>query len=189
MTAEGLADNRDFAHRQAPTVPTSLQQGGSDVRSDDFRDVIDPDVDLHDPQERDELSPHRWDILAAIAAGGVIGAEARYGLAELFPHPTAAWPWSTFITNAVGSLLIGVLMILLLEVQIPHRLARPFLGVGVLGGFTTFSTFAIDVHQMLLAHRLLVALTYVLASLAACLGAVAVAGALTRVITRRGAGS
>lgn len=151
--------------------------------------IVDPDVDLHDPRQRAETSRHGWQVLAAVSAGGVVGAEARYGLAELIPHRAAAWPWATLAANALGSLLIGVLMVVLLEVVTPHRLARPFLGVGVLGGFTTFSTFAGDVQQMLLAHRLLMALAYGAATLAACLGAVCVAGPLTRAVLRRGADS
>lgn len=145
--------------------------------------IIDPDVDLHDSRQRAETRPHEWDLLLATAAGGVVGAEARYGLAVALPHASAAWPWATLITNAVGCLLIGILMVVLLEVvAAPHRLARPFLGVGVLGGFTTFSTFAGEVHRLLLAHRPGVALGYVGASLVACLGAVALGTALVRAV-------
>jgi CrcB protein len=70
-------------------------------------------------------------------------------------------------------LLIGVLMVVLIDlVERPHRLARPFLGVGVLGGYTTYSTFAVEAHQLLLAHRPWAALGYVVLTLAACGGAV-----------------
>ncbi len=59
-------------------------------------------------------------------------------------------------------------MVLLLELTSPHRLARPFLGVGVLGGYTTYSTFAVDVERLVLAHRPLTALAYVAVAVAAC---------------------
>ncbi len=142
--------------------------------------VTDPDVDLHDRRQRAELRPREWDLVLAVALGGVVGAEARYALAELMPHGTGAWPWATLVTNVVGSGLIGVLMALLATAGRPPRLVRPLLGTGVLGGFTTFSTFALDLHGLLLAHRPGVALAYVAASLAGCLVATAAAFALVR---------
>jgi CrcB protein len=63
-------------------------------------------------------------------------------------------------------------MVILLELTLPHRLARPFLGVGVLGGYTTYSTFAVDTERLLLAHRPLVALGYVAVTVIACAVAV-----------------
>jgi CrcB protein len=81
-------------------------------------------------------------VVAAVSAGGVVGALARYGLGVLFPSP-----WTTFAINVSGCLLIGVLMVLIDELWPPHRLLRPFLGTGVLGGYTTFSTYAVDVTR------------------------------------------
>ncbi len=125
------------------------------------------------------------DVLLAIAVGGVVGAEARYGLAELVPHANTAWPWATLLTNVIGSALLGVLMATLAESAAPPRLARPFLGVGVLGGFTTFSTFAVDAYRLLLAHRPLVAAAYVVVSVLVCLlGVLLAMPATTRLIQR-----
>lgn len=134
-------------------------------------DVIDPDA--VDPGRRELLT------LAVIAIGGVLGAEARYGVATALPHGGAAWPWATLVTNVVGSFLIGVLMITV-ERRAPHPLVRPFLGVGVLGGFTTFSTFALDAQHLLDAGRPFVALGYAAASLLGCFAATALAVTLTR---------
>jgi fluoride exporter len=120
------------------------------------------------------------DVLAVIAVGGVLGAEARYGVARLLPHPPSAFPWATLVVNALGCLLIGGLMVVVTEVTRPHRLARPFLGVGVLGGFTTFSTYTVDVQRLLLAHRPGVALGYLLGTLAAALVAVWLGATSTR---------
>jgi CrcB protein len=142
--------------------------------------IIDPDVDLHDPTQRGETRPREWDILLAIAVGGVVGSEARYGLGLAVAHTGRQFPWSTVLINASGCLLIGVLMVCLLELRPAHRLARPFLGVGVLGGYTTFSTFAVDVQRLLVGHRVAVALGYVAASVVFCLLAVTVGTALTR---------
>src|SRR5690606_31662397 len=77
---------------------------------------------------------------------------------------SSAWPWVTLVVNASGCLLIGVLMAVVRELRAPHRLLRPFLGVGVLGGYTTFSTFAVDVHQMVLDERYVPALLYLVAT-------------------------
>jgi CrcB protein len=125
------------------------------------------------------------DVLAVIAAGGVVGAEARYGAGLLLPHPPDAFPWSTLLVNALGCLLIGVLMVVLTETTAPHRLARPFLGVGVLGGFTTFSTYAVDVQRLLLAHRAGPALAYLAGTLAAALVAVWLGATTTRALVAR----
>ena len=143
-------------------------------------DVIDPDVDLRDPAQRGETQPHSWDLLGAIALGGVAGSEARYGLSVLMPHPGTSFPWSTVLINAAGSLAIGVLMVLVVEVSTPHRLVRPFLGVGVLGGFTTYSSFAVDGVRLAHDHRPLLALAYLAATLALCLSAVLTGTVLTR---------
>ena len=90
-----------------------------------------------------------WAVLGAIAAGGALGALGRYGLAVAWPHRPGRFPWATFVTNVSGCLLIGVLMVLVVEVWSAHRLLRPFLGVGVLGGYTTFSTFALDSDRLI----------------------------------------
>jgi CrcB protein len=148
------------------------------------REVVDPDVDLSDAAQRAELRPRAWDVLAAVAAGGVLGAEARYGVAEALPHRPGGFPWSTVLINASGCLLIGVLMVLLLELTSPHRLLRPFLGVGVLGGYTTYSTFAVDVRQLIAAQQPGQALGYVAVTVVACLAAVVVATIGARVIGR-----
>jgi CrcB protein len=103
-------------------------------------------------------------VLGVVAAGGVLGAEARYGLGVLLPHGPAGWPWSTLVANLSGCLLIGVLMVVITELTVAHRLVRPFLGVGVLGGYTTFSTATVDVLTLAHAGRPLAALAYVVAT-------------------------
>lgn len=105
-------------------------------------------------------------ILPVIAAGGVIGSLARYGLAEAFPHRAGSFPWATFGTNVLGCFAIGVLLARLTPRS--HALLRPFLGTGVLGGFTTFSTYAVDTER-LLPHHPVLALTYFGGTLAAAL--------------------
>jgi CrcB protein len=117
-----------------------------------------PDGDLHIPTQRRELAGHEVDVLGAIVVGGLIGAEARHGL--LVPHATTGWPTATFLINATGCFLIGVLMVVISELTEAHRLVRPLLGLGVLGGYTTFSTYTADVVQPMAAGRAGTALLY-----------------------------
>ncbi|WP_166355913.1 fluoride efflux transporter CrcB [Phytoactinopolyspora limicola] len=118
-------------------------------------------------------------ILGAVAAGGVVGAEARY-LISLLGDGRPAFPWPTLVENITGCFLIGVLMAVLLELTDPHRLLRPFLGVGVLGGYTTFSAYAVDVRVLLLDERVVPALLYVVITPVAALVAVWLAMRVTR---------
>jgi fluoride exporter len=122
------------------------------------------DVDLHVPAVRAELRPSPVPVLVAVSAGGVLGALARYGISMALPHPPGVFAWSTFLINVSGCLLIGVLMVLITEVWTGRRLLRPFLGVGVLGGYTTFSTYTVDIHQMIAAGAPGTALGYLAAT-------------------------
>jgi fluoride exporter len=137
------------------------------------------DVDRQLPEQRRQRD---WDraVLAAIAAGGVLGAEARYGLSVLVPHEPGQWPMATWLINVSGCFLIGILMFAITELTSPHRLVRPFVGVGVLGGYTTFSTAMVDVQQMALAGHGGAALGYLLATLVAAVAAAFAGVALTR---------
>jgi len=134
--------------------------------------IVDPDVDLHDPAQREETRPREWDLLLTVAVGGVLGAEARYGIATGLPSSGSAFPWATVVTNISGCLLIGLLMSFLATLARPRRLLRPFLGVGVLGGYTTYSTFAVDAERLLRAGRALAALGYVTVTVVGCAVAV-----------------
>jgi CrcB protein len=143
-----------------------------------------------------------WPVLGAISAGGAIGALARYGLGLVAPHapphavphalphdalPDAvmSFPWGTFAVNASGCLLIGVLMVLVSDVWPGRRLLRPFLGTGLLGGYTTFSTYIVDVQHLIGAGAVGVALTYLAGTLLAALGAVHAGMTATRVFVER----
>lgn len=124
------------------------------------------------------------DVLAAVAAGGALGAVARHGLAVAWPTLPGAFPWATLVTNLVGCALLGALMRVISVRIAPHRLIRPFLGTGVLGGFTTFSTYALETRGLLAAGRPALALGYGLGTLIGGLAAVALAGQVVRRVWR-----
>ncbi|MDQ0792655.1 fluoride efflux transporter CrcB [Streptomyces sp. B1I3] len=117
------------------------------------------------------LRPH-LDVLAVIAVGGALGAVARFEAARLWPTDAGAFPWTTMTVNAVGCLVIGVFLVAVTEVFPVHRLLRPFFGTGVLGGFTTFSTYSVDIERLVGDGHAGLALTYLAATLAAALSAV-----------------
>ncbi|MFD2080680.1 CrcB protein [Actinopolymorpha cephalotaxi] len=121
---------------------------------------------------------------AVIAAGGALGALARYGLTVAVPDGSGAFPWGTLLVNVIGCALIGVLMTLLLEVWVAHRLWRPFLGIGILGGFTTFSTYAVQTRALLAAGQTATGLLYLFGTVAAALVAVWFGAHLTRLAVR-----
>ncbi|MFD0055222.1 fluoride efflux transporter FluC [Streptomyces sp. NPDC127168] len=88
-------------------------------------------------------------VVAVVALGGGAGAAARYAAALWWPTRSGGFPWTTFWVNVAGCAAMGVLMVAVTEVWDVHRLVRPFLGTGVLGGFTTFSTYAADIRGLL----------------------------------------
>jgi len=104
-----------------------------------------------------------------VAIGGVVGVLARYGISRLTLH-TDALIWSTVGINIVGSFLLGLL------VAEPwfSRDVREALGIGLLGGFTTFSTFSAQVVLEIDGGRPEVALLYIAASV---IGGIAAAAA------------
>ncbi|WP_280261576.1 fluoride efflux transporter FluC [Nocardia wallacei] len=135
----------------------------------------DSDIDVRAVGQRRELSRSHGAILLVIAAGGGVGALARYGLAQWWPTRTGGFPWATFVTNVSGCFLIGVLMVAVVEIGTAHPLVRPFLGVGILGGFTTFSTYATEIRDLLEPGTVIIAFAYLAGTLLSALLATAVA--------------
>jgi CrcB protein len=136
------------------------------------------------PATRPRVRPP-WRVLGMVSAGGVLGAVARYGLGLAFPHRPAGFPWATFAVNVSGCLLIGVLMVLVTDVWPARPLLRAFLGTGLLGGYTTFSTYVVDTQHLLAAGAARAALAYLAGTLLAALVAVQTGAMLTRLVIHR----
>ncbi|MFI5521584.1 fluoride efflux transporter CrcB [Streptomyces platensis] len=125
-------------------------------------------------ERRRRAAPWRgqWPVIGVVAAGGGIGAAARYGAGLLWPTGDGSFPWTILAVNVVGCALMGVLMVSVTEVRPVHRLLRPFLGTGVLGGFTTFSTYAVDIQRLIDARHPAQAMAYLAGTLLTALAAV-----------------
>ena len=106
-------------------------------------------------------------IVAVVAAGGALGSAARYGLGVVLPDQVGGFPWTTFAINVTGCLAIG----LLTGLPLP-RVVATFLGAGVLGGYTTMSTYADQARALLVAGEWGTAAAYVGGTLSAALIAV-----------------
>jgi fluoride exporter len=118
--------------------------------------------------------------LAAIFAGGFVGALARDGLVEALPHDATSWPWATFIANVVGAFLLGYFVTRLQERLPLSSYRRPLLGTGFCGALTTFSMLQVELLNMLDAGVVALALAYAAASIAAGFLAVTLATRTSR---------
>lgn len=114
----------------------------------------------------------------SIACGGAIGASLRYGVV-LIALRWASGFWGIMAVNILGSALMGALYALSLHHPLLARLS-PFLLTGVLGGFTTFSAFSLDVWKLVESERMLAALAYVIASVIFSIGALFLSITLTK---------
>lgn len=83
-------------------------------------------------------------LLAAVGVGGALGTLARYELERAIVGSPGALPWATLLVNVAGAFALGVIAELIFERWSAHRFARPLLGIGVCGGFTTFSTWMVE---------------------------------------------
>jgi CrcB protein len=112
-------------------------------------------------------------IVFGVAIGGALGASARYGVDRLIEQRSSAvFPWSTFAINVSGCFAIGVLTAVLVERQHLPAWVRVGLVVGVVGGYTTFSTFAQEALELGEVHHVAIAFAYVAASVLLGLAAV-----------------
>jgi fluoride exporter len=129
----------------------------------------------------DRSTPFAPPVLVAVALGGAIGASGRWAVARGadaagWNDAAGGWPWATLIVNVVGALLIG----LAARSVVRDTTAWAFTVTGVLGGFTTFSTLAIELNDLADADRLSLAVAYGAVTLIAGVAATLVAGVKPR---------
>ena len=117
-----------------------------------------------------------------VMSGGAIGAALRYGLSRALPVNLGGWPWPTFAANLLGGLAMGMLAAWLVRGNGAAEPLRLFLGVGVLGGFTTFSAFSLEMAQMVQRGQGMMAAAYAVVSVILALGAVFAGMMLARTI-------
>ena len=139
-----------------------------------------PGADLSVPAQRLGAVRGHGPVVAVVALGGATGASARYAASLIWPTAVGGCPWTTLAVNAVGCAVMGVFMVVITDLWAAHRLVRPFFGTGVLGGFTTFSTYALDVQQLVADGRARAGPAYLGLTLLAALAAVWIAAWLTR---------
>ncbi|HQV40601.1 MAG: fluoride efflux transporter CrcB [Moraxellaceae bacterium] len=119
--------------------------------------------------------------LLLVAIGGALGSMARYSTAAAVNRMMqSAFPWGTLVVNVAGSLLIGMLMVLLFKAGEWRENGRFLLVTGMMGGFTTFSSFSWETLKLLEDGRLIMAITNIFASIAICLLATLVGALLAR---------
>jgi fluoride exporter len=116
--------------------------------------------------------PLHLSVLGLVALGGALGASARYAITAAFPESGTAFPWTTFAVNVSGSLLLALLPALSVVRRKP--LLPPLLGTGLLGGYTTLSTYSAQTRDLVANGAVGIATLYVTGTLAACLIAVTV---------------
>jgi fluoride exporter len=133
---------------------------------------VDSDVDFHFQRQVRELAESPVALPAAVALGGALVALCRYGVDRALPYEFGEFAVATLLVNISGCLLIGFLMVLVIEVRPQWRLVRPFVGVGVLGGYTTFSTQIVDAQHLLVGGAPGATLGYLGATLGGALIAV-----------------
>jgi fluoride exporter len=126
------------------------------------------------------LPAHDRRELAAIFCGGVVGALARTGISQAFPDSARTWPWAIFTVNVVGAFLLGYFITRLAERLPTSAYKRPFLGTGVCGALTTFSTVQLELYRMARAGAWGLAVGYAAATILASFAAVTLGTALVR---------
>ncbi len=109
------------------------------------------------------MKPVPLRAVLAVALGGACGAPARYIFGRAV-HASHGFPIATVVINLSGAFLLGLLVIVVGERIAPTRYVRQFFGTGVLGAYTTYSTFAVETDLLLRHNRIAVAAAYMLAT-------------------------
>lgn len=118
-------------------------------------------------------------IVLSIAIAGAIGAVLRYAVVSLVG--ARFFPFGTLCVNVLGSLLMGVAYVVIVEKALTDPNLKPLLMTGALGAFTTFSAFSLETWDLIEKGQLALAMLYVFASVILSIGAVTLGISLTRI--------
>ncbi len=130
--------------------------------------------------------PRELLVMVALGCGGMVGAVARYAVSIGLPTQTAGFPWDTFAVNVSGSLLLGIVLAVASELGPGGGLTRSVIGTGVIGAYTTFSTWMVESVLLVRDGATGGAVIYLAASIVAGLLAAWTVTALTRLVVRAG---
>jgi fluoride exporter len=131
------------------------------------------------------MPPRAFATTLLVAVGGVLGALGRFGLDTLVKCQVPGFPLATWIANVTGCIAIGALLVVLVDGPVPRWWLRPLLAVGILGGFTTYSSFAAESVQLTDAHAVTMAAWYIVATIVVGLSAVWMSATMTRWLLMR----
>jgi CrcB protein len=132
-----------------------------------------------------ETQPARGGVLVLVLIGGTAGGLARYAVSRGWPAAPLAFPWATLVVNLSGAFALGLLLVLVLDRRILPPAARPLLGTGFLGAWTTYSTLVVGADRLFAHGRVAPALAYLLASLGGGPAAAALGARLAAALGRR----
>lgn len=118
----------------------------------------------------------------SVAMGGALGAVLRYLANQLIPLSKGGFPYATLMVNVLGSILIGVLYVVIVERAGLSGYWRELLIVGFCGGFTTFSTFSLEALQLWQSGHIQTAILYIVLSVVFCIVAALISISLMRLI-------
>ncbi|MDA8210063.1 MAG: fluoride efflux transporter CrcB [Actinomycetota bacterium] len=152
--------------------------------SESARPVSRPALDARRRAARLRRARRQASLLLAIGVGGALGALGRYAISLALPAAPGQMPWGVFIINVSGALALGFVLTILAE-QFPRsRMARPLIGTGFIGAYTTFSTWMVDAVSLIRRGDAATAAAYLALSLIAGLAAVVIGMAAARSLAR-----
>lgn len=146
-------------------------------------------TDFQPPSVDPDPGPLAPRLIGVVGLGGGLGSVARYGVAQWLPA-TTGFPWSTFVVNLAGALILGVLLELLTRAGSDdggRRQLRLLVGTGFCGGLTTYSTLAVEADLLVRRHCDGLAATYAISSVAAGIAVAAIGIAIADRTGRRSA--
>ena len=169
----------DAFHRRDGRAMSPEHHEAASIPDREAQRRIDPDLPEATGDPRRRPDPR---VLLAISSGGVGGTAARYAIGRVVHITPGSFPWATFAINLTGSFVLGAFLAWLLVRRPADRYLRPFVAIGFLGGYTTFSALSAETFLLLESRHVGLALGYALGSVAAGVLAVFLGVAIGRAL-------